>query len=155
MLRDATEDLLAFTSFPPGYWKKIWSTEIIESLPGLGSILGAEFLVATGGNLTGFATAGRLAPYAGWCPSPRIPAASPETYVVPSATTGGCTWSYAGSRALHRRLGRRQHFAGASRHRLHDTARTRTAHPHTRAITDPPVQPGAPDKSAHGPGQTN
>jgi hypothetical protein len=75
MLRDATEDLLAFTSFPPGYWKKIWSTEIIESLPGLGSILGAEFLVATGGNLTGFATAGRLAPYAGWCPSPRIPAA--------------------------------------------------------------------------------
>jgi hypothetical protein len=72
MLRDATEDLLAFTSFPPGYWKKIWSTEIIESLPGLGSILGAEFLVATGGNLTGFATAGRLAPYAGWCPSPRF-----------------------------------------------------------------------------------
>jgi hypothetical protein len=68
MLRDATEDLLAFTSFPPGYWKKIWSTEIIESLPGLGSILGAEFLVATGGNLTGFATAGRLASYAGLVP---------------------------------------------------------------------------------------
>jgi transposase-like protein len=26
MLRDAAEDLLAFTSFPPGHWKKIWST---------------------------------------------------------------------------------------------------------------------------------
>jgi transposase len=28
----------------------------IESLPGFGPILGAEFLVATGGTLTGFAT---------------------------------------------------------------------------------------------------
>jgi putative transposase len=26
MLRDAADDLLAFTSFPPGHWKKIWST---------------------------------------------------------------------------------------------------------------------------------
>lgn len=42
--------------------------EIIESLPGLGPILGAEFLVVTGGNLTGFATAGRLASYAGLVP---------------------------------------------------------------------------------------
>ncbi len=25
MLRDATEDLLTLTSFPPGHWKKIWS----------------------------------------------------------------------------------------------------------------------------------
>lgn len=42
--------------------------EIIESLPGLGPILGAEFVVATGGNLAGFATAGRLASYAGLVP---------------------------------------------------------------------------------------
>lgn len=41
---------------------------IIESLPGLGPILGAEFLVITGGSLTGFATAGRLASYAGLVP---------------------------------------------------------------------------------------
>jgi putative transposase len=26
MLRDAAQDILAFTSFPPGHWKKIWST---------------------------------------------------------------------------------------------------------------------------------
>ena len=26
MLCDAAEDLLAFTSFPPSHWKKIWST---------------------------------------------------------------------------------------------------------------------------------
>jgi transposase len=41
---------------------------IIESLPGLGPILGAEFVVATGGNLAGFATSGRLASYAGLVP---------------------------------------------------------------------------------------
>jgi len=44
------------------------TAEIIESLPGLGPILGAEFIVATGGTVTGFATAGRLASYAGLVP---------------------------------------------------------------------------------------
>jgi hypothetical protein len=44
---------------------------IIESLPGFGPGLGAEFLVATGGNLTAFATPGRLAAYAGLVPVPR------------------------------------------------------------------------------------
>jgi transposase len=44
---------------------------IIESLPGFGPGLGAEFLVATGGNLTTFATPGRLASYAGLVPVPR------------------------------------------------------------------------------------
>ena len=45
--------------------------EIIESLPGLGPILGAEFLVATGGDLAAFATSGRLASYAGLVPVPQ------------------------------------------------------------------------------------
>jgi transposase len=45
--------------------------EIIESLPGLGPILGAEFLVATGDNLAAFATSGRLASYAGLVPVPK------------------------------------------------------------------------------------
>ncbi|MTD56496.1 IS110 family transposase [Amycolatopsis sp. RM579] len=45
--------------------------EIIESLPGLGPILGAEFLVATGGDLAAFATSGRLASYAGLAPVPQ------------------------------------------------------------------------------------
>jgi len=26
MLTDAAEDLLAFTAFPVGHWRKIWST---------------------------------------------------------------------------------------------------------------------------------
>jgi transposase len=45
--------------------------EIIESLPGLGPILGADFLVATGGTLAGFADSGKLASYAGLVPVPK------------------------------------------------------------------------------------
>jgi transposase len=44
---------------------------IIESLPGMGPILGAEFVVATGGTLSGFASSGRLASYAGLVPVPQ------------------------------------------------------------------------------------
>jgi len=45
---------------------------IIESLPGMGPILGAQFLVATGGRpLEAFASAGRLASYAGLVPVPK------------------------------------------------------------------------------------
>jgi putative transposase len=32
MLRDAAEDLLAFTNFPVAHWKKIWSTNPLERL---------------------------------------------------------------------------------------------------------------------------
>ncbi|MEO3779768.1 IS256 family transposase [Micromonospora sp. B11E3] len=32
MLRDAAEDLLAFTTFPASHWKKIWSTNPLERL---------------------------------------------------------------------------------------------------------------------------
>jgi transposase-like protein len=32
MLRDATEELLAFTSFPVSHWKKVWSTNPLERL---------------------------------------------------------------------------------------------------------------------------
>jgi putative transposase len=32
MLRDAAEELLAFTAFPPSHWKKIWSTNPLERL---------------------------------------------------------------------------------------------------------------------------
>jgi transposase len=44
---------------------------IIESLPGFGPSIGAEFIVATGGNLASFVTPGRLASYAGLVPVPR------------------------------------------------------------------------------------
>jgi transposase len=45
--------------------------EIVESLPGMGPTLSAEFLAAVGGDLHDFADAGHLAAYAGMAPVPR------------------------------------------------------------------------------------
>jgi transposase len=44
---------------------------IISSMVGIGDLLGAEFLAATGGTLSGFASANHLAGYAGLAPTPR------------------------------------------------------------------------------------
>jgi transposase len=44
---------------------------IIESLPGFGPLLGAEFLAITGGDITRFETPDRLAGLAGLAPVPR------------------------------------------------------------------------------------
>lgn len=44
---------------------------VIESMPGMGPHLGAEFLVTTGGNMTAFLNAGRLASFAGLVPVPK------------------------------------------------------------------------------------
>lgn len=45
--------------------------DVIQSMPGIGTILGAEFLVAVGGSLDAFPTADRLAAFAGVAPAPR------------------------------------------------------------------------------------
>lgn len=45
--------------------------EVIISMPGLGVILGAEFLAATGGDMDFFGTADRLAGFGGVAPVPR------------------------------------------------------------------------------------
>ncbi len=45
--------------------------EVIVSLPGVGTLLGAEFIAATGGDMTAFGTADRLAAFAGLAPAPR------------------------------------------------------------------------------------
>ncbi|HEV7828660.1 MAG TPA: IS110 family transposase [Pseudonocardiaceae bacterium] len=44
--------------------------KIIESMPGMGPTLGAEFLAITGGDLAAFGTPARLATYAGLAPVP-------------------------------------------------------------------------------------
>lgn len=44
---------------------------VITSMPGMGIILGAEFLAATGGDITAFGTADRLAGFGGVAPVPR------------------------------------------------------------------------------------
>lgn len=43
----------------------------ITSIDGIGNLLGAEFLAATGGGIAGFASANHLAGYAGLAPAPR------------------------------------------------------------------------------------
>lgn len=45
--------------------------DVITSVPGLGIILGAEFLAATGGDMAVFGTADRLASFGGVAPVPR------------------------------------------------------------------------------------
>ncbi|MGW0885888.1 IS110 family transposase [Streptomyces sp. NPDC002671] len=45
--------------------------QVIESIPGIGPFLGAEFLVAIGGSLDAFPTPDRLAAFAGVAPAPR------------------------------------------------------------------------------------
>ncbi|WP_458244312.1 IS110 family RNA-guided transposase [Streptomyces sp. MAI_2237] len=45
--------------------------DVITSMPGLGIILGAEFLAATGGDMVVFGTADRLAGFGGVAPVPR------------------------------------------------------------------------------------
>lgn len=45
--------------------------EVILSMPGIGPVLGAEFLAATGGDMAYFGTPDRLAGFAGLAPAPR------------------------------------------------------------------------------------
>ena len=47
------------------------NAEVITSMPGIDVLLGAEFLAATGGDMGAFASADRLASFAGVSPVPR------------------------------------------------------------------------------------
>jgi len=47
------------------------SAAVITSMPGIGILLGAEFLAATSGDMTAFGSADRLASFAGVAPVPR------------------------------------------------------------------------------------
>jgi len=64
-------------------------TQTLLSMPGFGPVLAAEFLGATGGDLTVFETADRFAGVAGLALRPGTPAASPATTTGPGATTAG------------------------------------------------------------------
>lgn len=54
-----------------GRFRRHERAEVISSLPGIGTILGAEFLAATGGDMTVSGTSDRLASFAGLAPAPR------------------------------------------------------------------------------------
>ncbi|MGW1617496.1 IS110 family transposase [Streptomyces sp. NPDC002285] len=45
--------------------------QVILSLPGMGNLLGADFIAATGGDMEAFSSSDRLAGYAGLAPAPR------------------------------------------------------------------------------------
>jgi transposase len=54
-----------------GRFRRHRSAEVLLSMPGIGVLLGAEFLAATGGDMTAFASPDHLAGYAGLAPAPR------------------------------------------------------------------------------------
>ncbi|MFC4191346.1 IS110 family transposase, partial [Streptomyces flavovirens] len=54
-----------------GRFREHSQAEVIRSLPGMGNLLGAEFLAATGGDMDAFGSADRLAGYGGVAPAPR------------------------------------------------------------------------------------
>lgn len=54
-----------------GRFRRHPAAAVITSLPGIGVLLGAEFLAATGGDMEAFGSADRLASFAGVAPVPR------------------------------------------------------------------------------------
>lgn len=54
-----------------GRFRRHPAAEVIASFPGIGVLLGAEFLAATGGDMDAFGSADRLASFAGVAPVPR------------------------------------------------------------------------------------
>lgn len=54
-----------------GRFRQHQHAEVIASMPGIGPLLGAEFLAATGGDMDAFPTADRLASFAGVAPASR------------------------------------------------------------------------------------
>lgn len=64
--------------------------KVIETLPGMGPRLGAEFLAATGGDLTAFGTPDRLAGFAGLAPVPRDSGRVHGNLHRPRGTTAAC-----------------------------------------------------------------
>ncbi|MFE6548363.1 IS110 family transposase [Streptomyces sp. NPDC057746] len=54
-----------------GRFREHPDAEVITSMPGIGDMLGAEFIAATGGNIAAFGSPNRLAGVAGLAPVPR------------------------------------------------------------------------------------
>ena len=68
-------------------------TQPLLSMPGFGPVLAAEFLGATGGDLTVFETADRFAGVTGLAPAPRDSGRITGTTTDNGATTAGCCGS--------------------------------------------------------------
>jgi transposase len=70
-LLDLDREIKAVTTLIADRFHDHPDATIIESMPGFGPTLGAEFIVAAGDGLDGFATAGHLAAFAGLVPVSR------------------------------------------------------------------------------------
>ncbi|GAA3784139.1 hypothetical protein GCM10022206_24330 [Streptomyces chiangmaiensis] len=66
-----TEKITEMDKLIEGRFREHELADVITSMPGIGPILGAEFLAATGGGIDAFPTADRLATFAGVAPAPR------------------------------------------------------------------------------------
>jgi transposase len=68
---DLNEEIAELDALIEARFRQHPHASVISSLPGMGSMLGAEFLAATGGDLEAFGTVDRLAAFAGLAPVPR------------------------------------------------------------------------------------
>jgi transposase len=78
MVHTLAEEVMALTKkitetekLIEGRFREHELADVITSMPGVGPILGAELLAATGGDLEAFPTPDRLAAFAGVAPAPR------------------------------------------------------------------------------------
>jgi transposase len=69
-LLDLDREIKELDKLITGRFRNHPQATIIESMPGMGPILGAEFLAITAGDLAAFGSAARLATYAGLAPVP-------------------------------------------------------------------------------------
>jgi transposase len=65
------ENIAEIDKLIEGRFREHELAEIVRSVPGIGAVLGAEFLAAVGGSLDDFATPDALAAFAGVAPAPR------------------------------------------------------------------------------------
>jgi transposase len=65
------EEIAELETLIEGRFREHPSAEVILSLPGMGPRLAAEFIATTGGDMTPFGSADRLAGFAGLAPAPR------------------------------------------------------------------------------------
>ncbi|MEE1770972.1 IS110 family transposase, partial [Streptomyces sp. JV185] len=65
------EEISELNALIEGRFREHPDAEVITSMPGIGDMLGAEFVAATGGDMTAFGSPDRLAGVAGLAPVPR------------------------------------------------------------------------------------
>ncbi|WP_329316823.1 IS110 family transposase (plasmid) [Streptomyces sp. NBC_01278] len=68
---DLNEQIIEIDKLIAARFREHELAEVIESMPGIGPLMGAEFLAATAGDMSRYGTADRLASLAGVAPVPR------------------------------------------------------------------------------------